>query len=203
MRRMDRIVEIDAKNMIAVVEPGVLGATLQAETMKVGLNCHIQGSGCSCSILAGATAWLGSGPSNLFGGTQYENLLGAEWVLPSGEILRTGSLAYDDPTGFCGEGPGPSMRGAIRGMFGNKGSIGTFTKCAVKLYPWPGPKGLARIRQGSCIHNKTAFQFQRIYTRLPGLGCMGKNSSHALGKPDWLFGDTDSSTSSAVILNGE
>src|SRR4030042_1179815 len=38
MRRMDRIVEIDEKNMIAVVDPNVIGAVLQAEAMKVGLN---------------------------------------------------------------------------------------------------------------------------------------------------------------------
>ena len=88
MRRMDRILDIDEKNMIAIVEPGVIGATLQAEAMKVGLNVHIQGSGCSCSIIAGAAAWLGSGPSNLYGGWQYENLLAAEWVLPTGELLK-------------------------------------------------------------------------------------------------------------------
>ena len=140
MRRMDRILEIDPKNMVAVVEPGVIGATLQAETMKVGLNCHIQGSGCSCSILAGATAWLGSGPGNLYAGWQYENLLGAEWVLPTGEVVKTGSLGYDDDAWYCGEGPGPSMRGVMRGMFGTKGSLGIFTKCAVKLHAWPGPR---------------------------------------------------------------
>lgn len=140
MRRMDKIIEIDRKNMVAVVEPGVIGATLQAETMKVGLNCHIQGSGSSCSILAGATAWMGSGPGNLYAGCQYENLLGAEWILPTGEVVKTGSLACDDTAWYCGEGPGPSMRGALRGMFGTKGSLGVFTKCAVKLHAWPGPQ---------------------------------------------------------------
>src|SRR3989304_5422386 len=51
MRRMDRILEIDEKNMFAVIEPYVIGAVLQAEAMKVGLNTHIPGSGCSCSPL--------------------------------------------------------------------------------------------------------------------------------------------------------
>jgi glycolate oxidase len=49
MRRMDRVLEIDKKNMYAVIEPHIIGATLQAEAMKVGLNTHIQGPGCSCS----------------------------------------------------------------------------------------------------------------------------------------------------------
>jgi hypothetical protein len=141
MRRMDRIVEIDEKNMYALVEPGVIGATLQAEAMKVGLNTHIPGIGCSGSQLAGATSYFGSGPSNMYGGYHYDNMLAMEWIEPDGEILRTGSagagLGY-----FCGEGPGPSMRGVARGAFGAKGAMGIFTKVALKLFPWPGPATL-------------------------------------------------------------
>ena len=103
MRRMDRILEIDEKNMYAVVEPGVISATLQAETMKVGLNTHVAGSGCSCSVLASATSYFGSGPGNLYGGWFYDNLLGMEWVMPTGEIFRTGSLGSDCGW-FCGGG---------------------------------------------------------------------------------------------------
>jgi glycolate oxidase len=141
MRRMDRILEIDEKNMFAVVEPGVIAATLQAETMKVGLNTHIAGSGCSCSVLASATSYFGSGPSNLYGGWFYDNLLGMEWVMPTGEVFQTGSLGSGCGW-FCGEGPGPSMKGVARGFLGAKGSMGVFTKCAIKLFAWPGPQTL-------------------------------------------------------------
>ena len=141
MRRMDRVLEIDGKNMFAVIEPGVIGATLQAEAMKVGLNTHIPGSGCSCSPLASATSYFGSGPSNLYGGWYYDNLLGLEWVMPTGGILRTGSLGSGCGW-FCGEGPGPSMKGVARGFLGAKGAMGVFTKCAIKLFAWPGPETL-------------------------------------------------------------
>jgi glycolate oxidase len=141
LRRMDRILEIDEKNMFAVIEPGVLGATLQAEAMKVGLNTHIPGSGCSCSTLASATSYFGSGPSNLFAGWHYENLLALEWVMPTGDILKTGSLGSGCGW-FCGEGPGPSMKGVCRGFLGSKGSMGVYTKCAIKLFAWPGPRTL-------------------------------------------------------------
>ena len=141
MRRMDRILEIDEKNMIAVIEPGVIGATLQAEAMKVGLNTHIPGIGCSGSQLAGATSYFGSGPSNMYGGFHYDNMLAMEWVQPTGEILRTGSLGAGLGW-FCGEGPGPSMRGVARGAFGAKGAMGVFTKISIKLFPWPGPATL-------------------------------------------------------------
>jgi glycolate oxidase len=141
MRRMDRILEIDEKNMFAVIEPGVIGAVLQAETMKVGLNTHISGAGSSCSPLASATSYNGAGPGGLFMGFNDENLLALEWVMPNGEIMRTGSLG-SGLGWFCGEGPGPGVRGIIRGVTGAKGAMGVFTKCAIKLHPWPGPSKL-------------------------------------------------------------
>ena len=141
MRRMDRILEIDEKNMFAVIEPGVIGATLQAEAMKLGLNTHITGAGASCSPLASATSYSGAGPDCFFMGFGDENLLGLEWVMPKGDILRTGSLGSGLGF-FCGEGPGPGVRGIIRGIIGARGAMGVFTRCAVKLYPWPGPATL-------------------------------------------------------------
>ena len=62
MKRMDRILEIDEKNMFAVIEPRVIGSQLQAEAMKLGLNTHIIGAGASCSPLASVAAYQGSGP---------------------------------------------------------------------------------------------------------------------------------------------
>ena len=42
---MNRILEIDQKNMYIVVEPYVSFAQVQAEVHKVGLNCNILGAG--------------------------------------------------------------------------------------------------------------------------------------------------------------
>jgi len=123
MMRMNRILEIDEKNMFAVVEPGVTYATLQAEAMKVGLNTHIIGAGASCSPLASATSYGGLGPDSLFMGTSNENMLGLEWVMPNGDIMKTGSLG-SGAGWFCGEGPGPSIRGVVRGTSGAKGGMG-------------------------------------------------------------------------------
>ncbi len=138
MRRMDKILEIDEENMFAVIEPYVIGATLQAEAMKVGLNTHMTGAGASCSVLAASTSYMGYGPDGIFMGSSPQNLLSLEWVMPTGDILRTGSLG-SGLGWFCGEGPGPSLRAIVRGVQGAAGGMGVFTKCAVKLYPWPGP----------------------------------------------------------------
>ena len=67
------------------------------------------------------------------------SVLGVEWVLPSGDILRTGSLALPGASYCWGEGPGPDGRGLLRGHIGHLGSLGVVTRMAVKLYPWPGP----------------------------------------------------------------
>jgi len=141
LRRMDRILEIDEKNNFAVIEPYVIGAQLQAEAMKVGLNTHIIGAGSVCSPLAAATSFYGIGPDSLFMGMSHENLLGVEWVMPNGEILRTGSLGSGCGW-FCGDGPGPSLAGVFRGPIGAAGGLGVFTKVAIKLFPWPGPRVL-------------------------------------------------------------
>ncbi|WP_287154907.1 FAD-binding oxidoreductase [Candidatus Solincola tengchongensis] len=141
LRRMDRILDIDEKNMIAVVEPCVSGAQLQAEAMKRGLNTHLIGAGPVCSPLASATSMHGVGHDGIYMSYSPRNLLGVEWVLPDGELLRLGSpgsgLGW-----FTGDGPGPSLRGIMRGASGAFGGLGIFTKCALKLFNWPGPPSL-------------------------------------------------------------
>ncbi len=138
LRRMDRILDIDERNMYAVVEPCVCGAQLQAEAMKVGLNTHIIGAGPVCSPLASATSGWGVGWDSIYMSYSARNVLGVEWVLPDGETLRLGTLGSGNGW-FSGDGPGPSLRGLMRGSTGALGGLGVFTKGAIKLYNWPGP----------------------------------------------------------------
>ncbi|MBU0995554.1 MAG: FAD-dependent oxidoreductase [Proteobacteria bacterium] len=142
LRRMDHIDKIDGKNMVAVIEPYVTGNQLQTEAFKVGLNTHIAGVGAQASVLASATSMMGQSWEGVSMGFSGRNLLGVEWVLPDGEIARLGSF---DTTGdyFSGDGPGFSLRGAMRGFGGAMGGLGVFTRCAVKLYPWYGPSKMA------------------------------------------------------------
>lgn len=141
MKRMNHIIEIDEKNQFAVIEPYVIGATLQAEAMKVGLNTTIIGAGSSCSPLASACANGGPSPFALYGGLTRENLLSFEWVMPTGEILKSGSLG-SELGWFCDDGPGPGLKGLMMAGQGSMGAMGVFTKCAIKLFPWPGPPTL-------------------------------------------------------------
>ena len=139
LRRMNRIIDIDEKNMYAIIEPYAICAQVQAEVLKKGMNLHIVGAGCGTSPLASCTSMDGTGWSGLTTGYNCRNVLGVEWVLPSGEVLTLGSpgsgLGW-----FSGDGPGPSLRGIMRGFFGARSGIGIFTRIAVKLYNWPGPE---------------------------------------------------------------
>ncbi len=141
LRRMNKIIKIDEKNMVAIVEPYVICAQLQAEVMKLGLNLNIIGAGSTTSIVASACAYFGPGPSTYYMGHNSDNLLGMEWVTPEGEVLTIGSF---NSTGecFCSEGPGSSIRGILRGVMGSRGGLGVYTKCAIKLSPWNGPAKL-------------------------------------------------------------
>jgi glycolate oxidase len=137
LRRMNRILEINEKAMYAVVEPYVIGAQLQAELMKRGLNCNITGAGSNTSAIP-LTGLMGIGHTAVSTSYNNRNVLGVEWVLPTGEILRLGSLG-SGAGWFCGDGPGPSLRGILRADKTPNGGLGVFTKAATKVYHWPGP----------------------------------------------------------------
>lgn len=117
LRRMNRILELDEKNMYIVVEPYVSAAQVQAEVMKRGLNCHVVAAGSQVSVLAGVTSMHGNNISAVSNGYGGRNVLGVEWALPTGEALKLGSLGSSD-------GPGPSLRGIMRGAAGAMGGLG-------------------------------------------------------------------------------
>jgi glycolate oxidase len=133
LRRMNRIIEINEKNMYAVVEPYVISAQLQAELFKRGLNCNVKGAGSNCSALL-----RGHGHMDQTASGDDRNHLAVEWVTPEGEIVSVGSLGSSDEW-FCGDGPGPSLRCVISSAVPPGVTPGVFTKAAMKLYHWPGP----------------------------------------------------------------
>jgi len=137
-KRMNRI-EIDAKNMHAVIEPYASHAQVQAEAMKQGLYVGTPEAGAQSSSLANHV-YHGMHGTSYRTGYATRGILGMEWILPTGETVRTGSLAVPGAGYFWGEGPGPDFRSLRKGYFSGLGSLGIITRTAVKLYPWPGPR---------------------------------------------------------------
>jgi hypothetical protein len=136
-KRMDQLL-IDERNMYAIVQPYVTHAQLHAEAIKKGLHTGTPEAGSQTSSLANHIAFGLQGTAYRTGFVPH-NILGVEWVLPTGEIIRTGSLANPGAGYYWGEGPGPDARGLMRGLLGHVGALGVITRMAIKLYPWPGP----------------------------------------------------------------
>jgi glycolate oxidase len=121
LRRMNRILEINETDRYAVIEPAVRHTQFKPEVLKRGLNYPTASVGPSCSVLANFVASGDHHVQHSFSRVS-RYLLGIEWVLPTGEILRVGSLA-NDAGWFCPDGPGPSLRGLVKGWSGWRGNL--------------------------------------------------------------------------------
>ena len=133
MKRMTDF-EIDEKHLYTVVGPGIIYSELQQEAMNRGMYIVIGGGGSQVSAIANM---IGDGwsPLSYRVGLPHRRILGTEIVMPDGELVRMGSLASgNDP--FWGEGPGPDLRGLLRGFTGHRGFLGIVTKMAIKLLPF-------------------------------------------------------------------
>ena len=157
LRRMNRILEINEEDRYAVIEPAVRQVQLKPEVFKRGLTYPTASAGPSCSVLAN---FLFSGDHH----TQQSSsrcsryLLGYEWVTPEGDVIRVGSPALGSGW-FCADGPGPSLRGLARGFGGWAGGLGIFTKIAIGLDAWKGPRILPT--KGYSPHYKIPFPKDR------------------------------------------
>lgn len=139
-KRMDRIIELNPRDMYAVIEPYVSFVGVQAEAMKYGLYTPTPLAGSQVSCLANYS-WHGAYGNSWITGIGAQNLLGFELVLPDGEIVRSGSMACPNAGAFWNDGPGPDLRGFLRGgMFGHAGGMGMVTKISCKLWPYAGPE---------------------------------------------------------------
>jgi glycolate oxidase len=140
LRRMNHILEINEFDRYAVIEPAVRHVQLKPEVLKRGLNYPTASVGPSCSVLANFVASGDHHTQHSFSRVS-RYILGLEWVLPTGEILRVGSLG-SGAGWFCADGPGPSLRGLLRGWTGWGGGLGIITKIAIGLDAWKGPRVL-------------------------------------------------------------
>jgi glycolate oxidase len=138
LKRMNHVLEIDARNMRAVVEPYVSVYKLQLEAAKYSLYTGRIGVGYSAGVIAAECCHHGCQHTMVFTSGYGRNILGVEWVLPTGEILNLGT-GESQRNLYSADGPGFSLRGILRGRTGANGGHGVITKVSVKLYPWYGP----------------------------------------------------------------
>ncbi len=130
MKRLNRILEIDRENMVAVVEPGVITGHLQFDVEKLGLFYPPDPSSLKFCTLGGNVAMGAGGPRAVKYGVTRDYVLGLEVVLPTGEIIHTGTRTVKGVVGYD----------MTRLFIGSEGTLGVVTKIILKLVPKPKAK---------------------------------------------------------------
>ncbi len=100
LERMNRILEIDEVNLLAVVQPNVINGDLQRAVERVGLFYPPDPASLESSSIGGNVAECAGGPRAFKYGTTKRYVLALEAVLPTGEIVRTGSKAVKNVVGY-------------------------------------------------------------------------------------------------------
>jgi glycolate oxidase len=124
--RMNRIVEIDTDNFVAVVEPGVQLAQLDAELSPLGLVYPVFPGEYSASLGGNIGTNAGGMRAVKYGVTRH-HVLGLEAVLPSGDVIRCGGKVVKVSTGYD----------LTQLIVGSEGTLALVTKAYLKLYPRP------------------------------------------------------------------
>lgn len=127
LARMNRIKEINFADAIAVVEPGVITAELQARVREQKLFYPPDPASKKDCTLGGNVATNAGGPRCLKYGVTRNYVVGLEVVLANGDVLRTGGRVHKNKTGFN-----------LIGLFvGSEGMLGVVTEITLKLLPLP------------------------------------------------------------------
>jgi glycolate oxidase len=129
MTRMDRILEIDEVDQVAVVEPGVINAELSRAAAAVGLFYPPDPSSWEMSTLGGNLATNAGGLCCVKYGVTADFVRGLEVVLASGEVLRVGRRTAKGVAGYD----------LTRLMVGSEGTLGVITQATLALRPAPAP----------------------------------------------------------------
>lgn len=128
--RMNRILRIDTENLVAEVEPGVVTEDFQKAVEKLGLFYPPDPASLKFSTLGGNVAENAGGPRCVKYGVTKDFVMGLELVLPTGEIIRTGTETYKAVVGYD----------LTRLLCGSEGTLGVITKIIFKLLPLPEAK---------------------------------------------------------------
>jgi len=127
LTRMNRILEIDEGNRLAVVQPGVVNLTFRTEVESRGLFYAPDPSSYDWCTLGGNLSTNAGGLCCVKYGVTTDAVLGLQVVLASGEVLRTGRRTVKGVAGYD----------LTKLFVGSEGTLGIITEATLALRPRP------------------------------------------------------------------
>ncbi|MCB0481949.1 MAG: FAD-binding protein [Flavobacteriales bacterium] len=127
LERLNRIIEIDEKNLQATVEPAVITQVFHDSCKEKGLFYPPDPSSWGSCSIGGNLAYNSGGPKAVKYGVTKDYVLNLEVVTPTGEIIWTGANVLKNSTGY----------NLTQLMVGSEGTLGIITKAVFRLIPYP------------------------------------------------------------------
>lgn len=127
MERLNRIINIDKRNLQATVEPGVINQAFRDAVEAEGLFYPPDPASRGSCFLGGNLAEGAGGPKAVKYGVTKDYVLNVEVVLPTGEVIMTGANVLKNSTGY----------NLTQLMIGSEGTLGVITKIVFRLVPLP------------------------------------------------------------------
>jgi glycolate oxidase len=124
--RMNRILEVDLENQLAVVQPGVVNLDVTRAVEHAGLHFAPDPSSQKACTIGGNISENAGGPHTLAYGVTSNHVLGLELVLPSAEVVRIGGKTADTP--------GYDLNGLL---VGSEGTLAIVTEATLHLVRLP------------------------------------------------------------------
>ncbi len=127
LTHMDRILEVDPRNLTIEVEAGVVTQAVDEAAAKYGLFYPPDPGSRKISTIGGNVAENSGGLRGLKYGVTRDYVLGLEAVLASGDTVWLGNKCVKDVAGYN-----------LRDLFiGSEGTLGIVTRVLLKLVPQP------------------------------------------------------------------
>jgi len=127
LKNMDRIEEINARDLTVTVGPGVVTKDLQDEVAKFRLFYPPEPGSAGFSAIGGKVAECTGGMTGMKYGVTRDYVLALEIVLPDGSVINTGRKTLKSVAGYD----------LTRFFVGSEGTLGVLTKITLKLLPMP------------------------------------------------------------------